>query len=322
MTVRIGFIGAGGIAHHHMENLAKIPSAKMVAFTDVRKEAADESAKTYSAKAFTDYRKMLKEVPMDAVYVCVPPNAHGDMEIDAARKGLHLFVEKPVNIDVKKALAAADAIDKAGVIAVVGYSLRYLPMFEQLRAVLRQSPMRQAVVTRWGSLPKNSWWRVMASSGGQLVEMVTHQIDLLRGVAGEIESVAAVYSYDDLGAPDGDVPSHYNVVMEMAGGAAAVFSTSCMSPNGKNDMVMVTPKAVVEVNYGKGVTVRPEGAIPVPELAQVPSIDECFVKAVEMKDRAGLKSEYRDAVRSLAVSIACNVSAEERRVVEVDELME
>ena len=294
----------------------------MVAFADVRKEAAEESAAKYSAKAYTDYKKMLKEVPMDAVYVCVPPNAHGDMEIDVAAKGLQLFVEKPVNLDVKKALKAADAIDKAGVIAAVGYSLRYLPMFEQLRAVLQQSPMRQAIVTRWGSLPKSPWWRVMASSGGQLVEMVTHQIDLLRGVAGEIESVSAVYSYDDLGAPDGDVPSHYNVVMEIEGGAGAVFSTSCMSLSGKNDMVMVTPKAVVEVNYSKGVTVRPEGAISVPELKQVPTIDECFVKAVETKDRSVLKSEYRDAVRSVAVSIACNVSAKERRVVDIDDMME
>jgi predicted dehydrogenase len=200
MTVRIGFIGAGGIARHHMEALSKIPAAKMVAFADIREEAAAEAARMYAGAAFGDWRKMLADVEMDAVYVCVPPDAHGDMEIEAARRGLQLFVEKPVNIDIGKATKIADAIDEAGVIAAAGYSLRYFPFYDQLKTVLKDLRVRQAVVTRWGSVPKAPWWRKMASSGGQLVEMVTHQIDLLRALIGEVVTVAAAYTYDRLEA--------------------------------------------------------------------------------------------------------------------------
>jgi hypothetical protein len=117
------------------------------------------------------------------------------------------------------------------------------------------------------------------------------------------------------------VPSHYNVVMQHEGGAGTVLSTSCASPAGRNDMVLMTPKAVLEVNYSKGVTVRPEGAVALPELQPGPSIDESFIRAVEAKNKSLVRSDYRDAVRSLAVSLACNLSAQKGEVVAVKELL-
>jgi len=320
--VRIGFIGAGGIARHHMETLAKIDKAEIAAIADVRKEAACEASSKYGGAVYTDYSRMLEKENLHAVYICVPPDAHGAMEIEAAGKGLHLFVEKPVNIDVRQALEIADVIEKAGVIAVPGYTLRYMSFFEQLKALLQNAPpVRQALVTRWGGLPKTPWWRKMRSSGGQLVEMVTHQIDLLRAVIGDIAKVYAAYTYAH-NEPEADVPSHYNAVLEFAGGAAALFSTNCASAAGRNDMVLVTDKANIEVNYGKGVAVKPEGFLELPESPSVPGIDQCFVEAVASRNRSLLKSDYRDGVRSLAVTLACNLSAQQGRPVAVDELMD
>ena len=76
MTVKIGFVGTGGIANHHMRNLAEIPEAEMVAFCDIAEEKALGAATTYGGKAYTNYADMYAEEALDAVYICVPPFAH------------------------------------------------------------------------------------------------------------------------------------------------------------------------------------------------------------------------------------------------------
>ncbi|MBN1808046.1 MAG: Gfo/Idh/MocA family oxidoreductase [Planctomycetes bacterium] len=320
MSVRLGIIGCGGIAQGHMKKLAEIPQAVLAAFADVNAPAAAAAADQYGGKPYRDYREMYDNEKLDAVYVCVPPDAHGDIETEAAGRGLHLFVEKPVNIDARRAVQIADAIEKAGVVSAVGYSLRYLPVFEQLRAVVANHPVRQAHVFRWGGLPQTPWWRKMASSGGQLVEMVTHQLDLLRALIGEVETAAAVYTSDYHGTDGVDVPSHYNAVLGFVSGAGATVSTGCKSPSGRNDMVLVTDAALLQVKYSEGITSIPDSAVDVPVLHDAPSIDACFIRAVE-GDASALKSDYRDGVLSLAVSLACNLSAAEHRMVKVQDLL-
>ena len=68
---------------------------KVVAMCDLVEQRAQEAAKEWNAQVFTDYRAMLNELELDAVYVCIPPFAHEDQEILAAEKGMALFVEKP-----------------------------------------------------------------------------------------------------------------------------------------------------------------------------------------------------------------------------------
>ena len=88
--VRIGFVGTGGIAAHHMGNLKKLEAVQFAAMCDVVEERAAEPAEEHDCPAFTDYRRMLDEVEMDALYVCVPPFAHEDAELRAAERGIPL----------------------------------------------------------------------------------------------------------------------------------------------------------------------------------------------------------------------------------------
>lgn len=316
--VRIGFVGAGGIARSHIGKLAGIPEAAVVAVADPIRQAAEQAAPA-GARIFADYRRMLDETDLDALYVCVPPDAHGDIEVEAARRGIHLFVEKPVNRTMQEARRVQQAIAEAGVISAVGYSLRYLPFFDQLLAITREHRVYQALVVRWGGLPDKDWWRSMASSGGQLVEMVTHQLDLLRAIMGKVIRVGAFYGHAMHTQPV-EVPSNYSVVLEFEAGGSAVVSSACGAAAGRNDMVLLLREAVIEVKYSQGLTVRPEEALKAPAMADVPSIDACFVKAVLTGERSLIRSDYPDAVRSLAVSIACNLAADEGRIVPLAEL--
>jgi predicted dehydrogenase len=103
---------------------------------------------------YTDGARMIAEAQMDALYVCVPPDQHGDLEVQAAQKGLHLFVEKPVNLFLDRALTVAEAIRQAGVMSQSGYSFRYLASGLQLKRFLEDKPVGTANVVAGAACPK------------------------------------------------------------------------------------------------------------------------------------------------------------------------
>ena len=107
MTVRIGFVGAGGIANHHMRSLTQVQEAEMVAFCDVDPEKARSAASTYGGRDYSSFDLMYDNENLDGVYICVPPFAHGDAELEAVRRGLALFVEKPVAATAHRAKSPA-----------------------------------------------------------------------------------------------------------------------------------------------------------------------------------------------------------------------
>src|SRR5947209_14891728 len=190
-TVRIGFVGVGGIATHHLTQLKEVEGAEIVALCDVSEERARAGAEQFGGVTYTDYRPMIERERLDALYVCVPPFAHEDAEILAARRGVHLFVEKPVALDLAKGLEVLAAIRAAGVLSSAGYTLRNFPATETARRYLAGREIAMITANRWGGMPGVPWWRVMEQSGGQLVEMTTHQVDLMRLFAGEVVEVHA-----------------------------------------------------------------------------------------------------------------------------------
>jgi len=121
-SVRVGFIGCGGIANLHMNNLSRIEGVELVAFCDVDEGRAKAAAERFKGNAYTDHRKMFEREQLDAVYICIPPHAHTDQEILAAQAGVAIFVEKPVARTLDKALEILEAIKK-----VWRHQLRRLP---------------------------------------------------------------------------------------------------------------------------------------------------------------------------------------------------
>jgi len=324
-TVRIGFVGAGGIARAHIQHLDEVPEAQVVAVCDVDEGRAKTVAEPLGAAVYTEGAKLIDAENLDALYVCVPPHAHGDLEVRAARKGLHLFVEKPVNLYLDQALKAWEAIKAAGVLSQGGYVLRYLPGSSQLKAFLADKEVSTAHVFRWGGLPGVPWWRRYNESGGQLVEMTTHQVDLLRWVMGEVEAVAAFYSFNRLfkDRPDVTVPDSQAVLLRFASGASATINTACAIGNAYQGGLDIAIKDAKVRWNGEGIAAEPEGVYPLPPPSETLSIDASFVRAVATGDRSLLYSPYDDALKSAAVTLAANLSAEDGgRLVQMTELID
>ena len=180
-VVKLGFVGTGGIARHHLEQLAKLEGVQIGAVCDVVEERARESAAAFGGTVYTDYVRMLEDTKLDGLYVCVPPAMHRSREDGA----------KPVCLDLEEGIKVRDAIARAGVMSSVGYGSRYSAAAEATRRFCAGRTVGMVACDRWGGVPGNAshWWRRMEISGGQLHEMATHQLDLIRWFAGEITEV-------------------------------------------------------------------------------------------------------------------------------------
>jgi len=323
--VKVGIVGVGGMGQAHVRGLAAVPGARIVAVCDHDEALARKVAEPLDAAVFTDGATMFNEAEIEAVYICVPPHSHEDLEVTAAQKGLHLFVEKPVNLFLPEALAARDAILAAGVLSQTGYQLRYMAHFRQLRDLLADREVGTASVSRWGGAPGKDWWRRYDQGGGQLVEMATHQVDMLRWLMGEVESVSASYSFERLFRWERGitVPDSQAVLLRFVSGASATLSISCAAGKASmNTMDFVLRDMKVSVK-GESVEVSPEGActLPTPQ-EETLTADMAFVRAVQTGDRSLLLSPFEEGLKTAVVTLAANRSAEEGgRLVRIDELL-
>jgi predicted dehydrogenase len=318
--IKLGFIGVGGMGQHHLKTVAQMPEAQVVAICDVNEELAQSLAAAHGGRAYGNHHDLLEKEKLDALYIAVPPFAHTDAELIAAGKGIHLFVEKPVDLSLEKAHRVRDAIRRAGVISTSGYVLRYYKVNSLLRSYLAGKKIAMISVCRWGG-PIGGWWSVMSRSGGQLVEQTTHQVDLVRYTTGkEIVSVYADYALRVMGdAPGFDIPDVYSTSMRLEDGTLVSLSTACTMRRGggASSMSFLLDGELIEAGW---TTIK---SLPEPnpaldgEHGVEMDIDRAFVDAVRTGDRSLLRIDYADAVRTLAVTLAANESAQTGKPVQV-----
>src|SRR4051812_25394149 len=108
-TVRIGLIGAGGIAGAHVAGYLRNPeTVTFAAVADPVRESAERRAADSGAAIYADYRTMLAEADIDAVDICLAHHLHKDAIVAAARAGKHILCEKPLCLTPEEA-AEVDA---------------------------------------------------------------------------------------------------------------------------------------------------------------------------------------------------------------------
>lgn len=247
--LKVGCVGTGFIAGRHLTALSAMPEVDVVAVADPAVERAVAAADRVGARSYADGLAMLAAEDLDAVWLCVPPFAHGPLEQAALDRQLPFFVEKPLAVDMTVARSVADAVRARGLPTAVGYHWRYLDVVHQARGFLDGSPP-QLLVGEWlDATPGAPWWSRRDSSGGQLVEQTTHLFDLARLLGGEVESVSAAESTlarDEW--PDADVPTASTVLLRFRSGALGSLSSSCLLQSRHQvGLRLVSPGQVLEL---------------------------------------------------------------------------
>jgi predicted dehydrogenase len=196
-SFRAGLIGCGGIANRHATILSGLENVEIVAFCDIEAERARQFSQKYAAgkaATFTAYAEMFDRSPMDVVFICLPPFAHRDEVEQAAARGIHVLIEKPIALDLETADRMVAATDRAGVKTQVGFMSRFGAAVERVKGMLESGeagPPGLLVGKYYCNSLHAPWWREKEKSGGQIVEQIIHTYDVARYLLGEPVSVFA-----------------------------------------------------------------------------------------------------------------------------------
>jgi predicted dehydrogenase len=327
MAVKIGFVGAGVIAGNHAKALAKMAGAQVVAVCDVVPGKAAEFIKQQnleSARAFTSHKDMLKQSVLDAVYILLPPYSHGP-ERDVIRAGCHMFVEKPIHLDLAQAEKIRDAAEARGVVTCAGYMTRYRRSVQRVKELLAEVEQPTLCTGGWiGSPYMVPWWIKKEMSGGQHLEQTTHTFDLARYLFGEVRTLYAASSKGAVKAEGYTIEDASSVVLLFKNGAIGNIMSCCAlsTAGGGVSLSVYTSRFVahftgwemgVEIHVGRRdapLTEKITGESNIFELE-----DAAFLRAVETKDQTKVLSSYADGVETLRLSVLASQSMETRRPV-------
>ena len=320
-VTRIGFIGAGGIAQRHFGVLEQFEDVAIVAVADVDRARADEAAARFGARAFDDAEALLAAVELDALYICVPPFAHGDPERAAIAAGLPFFVEKPVALDLATADEIAAAVERTSLVTAVGYHWRYLDTVDEVRDLLRHNPARLMSGYWLDSTPPPRWWWHEDRSGGQMVEQTTHLLDLARYLGGEVTRAFGLAGHTDRAEfPDLDVPTVSTASLQFASGAVANFASTCLLGwNHRVGLHLFGERLAVEItdhdlmiDVGRGRPIRRADGDPVWRE------DRDFVNAVQGKENR-IRCPYPDALATHRLALAVGESARTGQAIKMED---
>lgn len=184
-----------GLSHQSMVNAH--PDMRLAAVCDTSAYVLDVLSKYTGVTTYTDYEKMLAEVPLDCVFVATPSRYHTDVVTAALDRGLHVFCEKPFALDPESGYRLADLAERKRLVNQVGYHYRFVAAFNEAKRLLDQKligDLHHLRVEAYGPVvlrAKGSTWRSQKSEGGGcLFDYSCHAIDLVNYLVGRPASVA------------------------------------------------------------------------------------------------------------------------------------
>jgi len=329
MAVEVGFIGTGGIARAHLSNLRRIEGVTVRAVSDVDGSRAEQVAAQWEARPHTDCSTMLEQEELDAVYVCLPPAAHGSIEIQLADLRIPFYVEKPIHLDLAVAAQVESMVCEGELITSVGYQLRYSDAVQAARRYLEGRQISLAQGWFIGGLPGAAWWRQKRLSGGQVVEQSTHVCDLLRYLAGEVETVFALASTGAMADVENyDVEDASVAALEFSSGAVGHVVSTCVLTDGGDRTTGLRLDGrgfTVKLNADTLEVADAEGhrsdPVTPPEGGWMARADRAFIDAVRTGDGSAILSSYSDSLKTLALTLAVNRSMQTGEPVSPAELL-
>jgi UDP-N-acetyl-2-amino-2-deoxyglucuronate dehydrogenase len=200
MNTHIGLIGGGNITETHARAARAIPGVEIAAIHGTNEEKIARLGREYGGRPYKSFDEFLKHRPMDLVIIGSPSGLHAEQGIGAARRGLHVLTEKPIEVSLARTDALIAAAKQAGVQLGVIFQDRTKPHIRQLKKWIEEGLLGKILFVdarvKWYRPPEyyaNSRWRgtLALDGGGALINQGVHTVDLLLWLLGDVARVQA-----------------------------------------------------------------------------------------------------------------------------------
>jgi predicted dehydrogenase len=327
VPLRIGLAGGGGITESHARAALAVPGVEIAAVQGPNRAKVEAICARHGGRPYTDFDAFLAHRPLDAIAIGSPSGLHAVQGMAAARAGLHVLVEKPIDITTDRADALVSAAHAAGVTLGVFFQDRFKPDICRVKRALDEGVVGRPILADarvpWYRPPEYysaSRWRGTwaLDGGGALMNQAIHTVDLLVWLLGDVARVSARTAtlLHDIEVEDSGA-----AILEFASGALGVlgFTTAAypgyprrLSITGEGGTIAIEQDAVVtwDVRCGDGVAAAAGAGGPraASEEASSPIVSDVSAHAAVIEDfveaiRSGRppKCDGREGRRSVAV---------------------
>lgn len=220
------FAGLGSIGRRHLRNLRALGQKDIILYRTNQATLPDEELS--GLPVFTELRLALAEKP-DGVIVSNPTALHLEVALAAAEAGAALLIEKPVSDSLAGLDQLQSTLAQSGKPAMMGFHFRFHPVLNQVKTLLNSGQLGKPLSARahWGEyLPGWHTWEdyrrsyaARADLGGGVVNTLSHPLDYLRWLLGEVEAVSAWTG--NLSNLELDVEDHADILLRFAAGEVA-----------------------------------------------------------------------------------------------------
>ena len=146
--VRVGMVGTGFVGGIHAETFKNwVQDAELVAVASPHN--AEHFANEHGiARAYSDYREMLKDPGIDVIDIGIPNDLHCQVVLDAARVGKHIIIEKPLCVTLEEADQMIEACHKAGVLLMYAEELLFAPKYVRVKTLIAEGAIGEPFLAK------------------------------------------------------------------------------------------------------------------------------------------------------------------------------
>ena len=183
--MNIGIIGAGNFSVKHINAIHKVSGLKVKAVCRRNSDELNKLVKLHGISGCTDYKEIIEDPSIQIVLISTPHHLHAEMAEEAASKGKHLMIEKPLASTWSGCQRIYNAAVKNDILIMPGHIGRFTPAFLEVEKYLTAEPVgtilsaRATSVSLWKNQDRQPWHLQHEYGGGYLLTLGVHQIDLL-----------------------------------------------------------------------------------------------------------------------------------------------
>jgi len=243
MVLKAAVIGVGMMGRNHARVYAQMEHATLVAAADLDTAALEPIARTYKINVYTDYIQMLEAEKPDLVSIAVPTRLHREVAIAVMRRGIHVFLEKPISASIEEGQEIVDCAKKEGVKLAVGHIERFNPAIIELKRLLDAGQLGrifQIHARRVGPFPPR------VEDVGVVIDLATHELNLLEYLTGsQVESVYAEIERE-IHATHEDLLTG---ILKFKDGTVGILDINWLTPTKIRELSLIGERGMFSVNY-------------------------------------------------------------------------
>lgn len=212
--MNIGIIGAGVVAERIINAAKEHQRGNIKGIYDINTERLNEVTDKYDLQSVSSYEELLNDEDIDIIYLAVPPKYHYPIALDIFKSKKHFICEKPLANSTEEAREMYELAEEKNIVNAMNFPTVYTKAYKNIESLLEKGLIGdlvriefQGYFTHWPRLWQQNSWISSREQGGFVREVVTHYVQLIHRLFGEIEDISSFIEY-----PEDNQMSETNII--------------------------------------------------------------------------------------------------------------